>query len=706
MTTYEKIVKGATKIKIAAPKPKYIEPILLSTSNNEDFRTVLRILSIRLQDSSWPIVFKSLIVLHIMIREGELNKTLNFLSKNIKIFKVYQINEYNNQYITGNNDYNVKNLRKYSNYLITRSKQFQLTRIDYVRDERLNNNTLHNNPNVGGRLRNLSIEKGILSEVESVEKQIDSLLKCTFKEFEISSNEILLTSFKLLVNDLLSLYQSLNEGVINLLEHYFEMNFNNAKRALKIYKIFVNQTNDVVSYLRIAKHLENLTKLHVPTIRHAPTALANSLEDYLNDKDFEINRRQYLLEKENKQRDKNKNNDNYNNQTNSKKNEKTWIKKDSSKLNSNSVSKDVNVNDKIKSTNENDTNELIVQQTGYNPWALALQGQNHNLNQNLQILVPVQFPIQQFQQLPILPIQTGNPFINSTPLPGINPSQSLNQISQAPFSNPASLQMQQMQQMQNSINNQFANQQSLSNLTGSVLTAKSSELNLDKTINQDGLPKHKTGNPFSLDSIENSNLQPTNNTVKRSKTNPFASFSNSSDSDKYKPIENNSNKVLISQITGTNPFSSFNGEKPNNDLNSNNGISSLSGISTPFDDINTGAQSSTNFFNNNIKLTPQFTFGGLENLNTVPVFDQTRQQAQIDYIKTQRTGNMIQYMQQQQQQQQQTQIQIQPQVASIGNTMLNNNLMSFQPLEMQQQPLHSQQFQQTAVYNNNVPSLI
>ena len=32
MTTYEKIVKGATKVKVAAPKPKYIEPILMATS--------------------------------------------------------------------------------------------------------------------------------------------------------------------------------------------------------------------------------------------------------------------------------------------------------------------------------------------------------------------------------------------------------------------------------------------------------------------------------------------------------------------------------------------------------------------------------------------------------------------------------------------------------------------------------------------------
>ena len=54
MTTYEKIVKGATKVKVAAPKPKYIEPILMSTLIDhsveaENFVTIMKALRGRLQ---------------------------------------------------------------------------------------------------------------------------------------------------------------------------------------------------------------------------------------------------------------------------------------------------------------------------------------------------------------------------------------------------------------------------------------------------------------------------------------------------------------------------------------------------------------------------------------------------------------------------------------------------------------------------------
>lgn len=53
-----------------------------------------------------------------------------------------------------------------------------------------------------------------------------------------------------------------------------------------------------MSYLSLARSHEHSTRLEIPKIKHAPTSLAASLEEYLNDKDFEINRRQYLAEKE------------------------------------------------------------------------------------------------------------------------------------------------------------------------------------------------------------------------------------------------------------------------------------------------------------------------------------------------------------------------------------------------------------------------
>ena len=116
--------------------------------------------------------------------------------------------------------------------------------------------------------------------------------------------------------DLLILYGVMNEGTINVLgtnlrngsdglladacrlEHYFEMSRYDAERALAIYKAFTKQTNLVVDFLSTARQYENATRLEIPKLKHAPTSLTSSLEEYLKDPDFEVNRRQYLAQQD------------------------------------------------------------------------------------------------------------------------------------------------------------------------------------------------------------------------------------------------------------------------------------------------------------------------------------------------------------------------------------------------------------------------
>ncbi|MCG8390210.1 MAG: hypothetical protein MJA30_31960, partial [Cytophagales bacterium] len=45
-----------------------------------------------------------------------------------------------------------------------------------------------------------------------------------------------------------------------------------------------------------------MTRITVPKLKHAPVTLGRQLQDYLKDPDFELNRRQFLLEKENKKK--------------------------------------------------------------------------------------------------------------------------------------------------------------------------------------------------------------------------------------------------------------------------------------------------------------------------------------------------------------------------------------------------------------------
>lgn len=183
-----------------------------------------------------------------------------------------------------------QNIQAYGQYLTTRIKAFASVKTDYVRTK---------SDSAGqGRLRKLSVDKGLLRETESVQKVISPLLKCKLLENEVD-NEITLTAFRLLVADLLILFQAANEGVINVLEHYFEMSKPDAERALAIYNRFVEQTDGVIVYMSLARSLEAVTRLEIPNLQHAPTSLGNSLEEYVRDPDFEQNRIQYLAQKAN-----------------------------------------------------------------------------------------------------------------------------------------------------------------------------------------------------------------------------------------------------------------------------------------------------------------------------------------------------------------------------------------------------------------------
>lgn len=90
------------------------------------------------------------------------------------------------------------------------------------------------------------------------------------------------------------------------------MSHADATTALKIYKTFCKDTERVVAYLGIAKKLYNVLNVPIPNLKHvrsetrlipwhfadviwkqAPVSLAGSLEEYLNDPNFEKNRQEY-----------------------------------------------------------------------------------------------------------------------------------------------------------------------------------------------------------------------------------------------------------------------------------------------------------------------------------------------------------------------------------------------------------------------------
>ncbi|PSR80211.1 hypothetical protein PHLCEN_2v6793 [Hermanssonia centrifuga] len=336
-TSYDKVVKLACKPKAAPPKTKYLDPIIAATwSEDGAVHDVCKALSPRFREPNAIIVFKALIVLHTMIRNGATDNVLAYLSSS----DVLRLRNISAGHWEG---YNApQNLQNYALYLDARIRAYRDLKHDAIRvqsetnrdmrnsaainsaateeqqqehhegrrrfgrgrkseepKESTNGNSAHQRSKTiaGRKLRVMTVEKGLLRETKVVQKMIDSLVECRFYLDDLE-DELNITALRMLVKDLLILFQACNEGVINVLEHYFEMSKIDAKEALDIYRHFCKETERVVEYLGVAKKLQNLLNVPIPNLRHAPVSLAGSLEEYLNDPNFEQNRIEYKTNKE------------------------------------------------------------------------------------------------------------------------------------------------------------------------------------------------------------------------------------------------------------------------------------------------------------------------------------------------------------------------------------------------------------------------
>lgn len=100
---------------------------------------------------------------------------------------------------------------------------------------------------------------------------------CTKFYLDNLEDELNVTALRMLVKDLIILFQASNEGVMNVLDNYFEMSHVDAEQALNIYRLFCKQTERVVEYLGVAKKLSNLLNIIIPNLKHVRTSPATFL---------------------------------------------------------------------------------------------------------------------------------------------------------------------------------------------------------------------------------------------------------------------------------------------------------------------------------------------------------------------------------------------------------------------------------------------
>ncbi|CAF0866454.1 unnamed protein product [Adineta ricciae] len=266
-----KVVCKATTEEIMGPKRKHLDFLLQATNEmNVSIPQLADLLIERTQNSSWVVSYKALITIHHLMCFGNERFEAYMASHNHRL----QPAAYLDRMGMPGGDMS-SYVRRYANYLNEKRDAYKLTGYDFCKIKRGKDD---------GVLRTMPTDK-LLKALPILQKQLDALL-----EFEVTPNEltngVINSCFFLLIKDLIRLYAAFNDGMINLLEKYFDMNKKQCREGLDIYKRFLERTDKVSTFLKVAE-TSGMDRSEIPDLsrriddNRAPSSLLEALENHL-----------------------------------------------------------------------------------------------------------------------------------------------------------------------------------------------------------------------------------------------------------------------------------------------------------------------------------------------------------------------------------------------------------------------------------------
>ncbi|XP_050987349.1 clathrin coat assembly protein AP180 isoform X5 [Labeo rohita] len=255
----------ATTHEVMGPKKKHLEYLIQATQeSNVNIPQMADTLFERAGNASWIVVFKALVTTHHLMVHGN-ERFIQYLASRNTLFNLSNFLDK-----TGSHGYDMSTfIRRYSRYLNEKAFAYRQMAFDFGRVKK----------GADGVMRTMSTDK-LLKGMPTLQSQIDALL-----EFDVHPkdlvNGVINAAFLLLFKDLIKLYACYNDGIINLLEKFFQMKKGQCKDALEIYKRFLTRMTRVSEFLKIAEQV-GIDKNDIPELTQAPESLLESLETHLN----------------------------------------------------------------------------------------------------------------------------------------------------------------------------------------------------------------------------------------------------------------------------------------------------------------------------------------------------------------------------------------------------------------------------------------
>lgn len=259
-----KTVCKATTHEIMGPKKKHLDYLIQCTNEmNVNIPQLADTLFERTANTSWVVVFKSLTATHHLMVYGN-ERFIQYLASRNTLFNLSNFLDK-----SGLQGYDMSTfIRRYSRYLNEKAVSYRQVAFDFTKVKRGSD----------GVMRTINTEK-LLKTIPIIQNQMDVLL-----DFNVNANEltngVINAAFMLLFKDAIRLFAAYNEGIINLLEKYFDMKKVQCKEGLDIYKKFLTRMTRISEFLKVAEQV-GIDRGDIPDLSQAPSSLLDALEQHL-----------------------------------------------------------------------------------------------------------------------------------------------------------------------------------------------------------------------------------------------------------------------------------------------------------------------------------------------------------------------------------------------------------------------------------------